>query len=85
MPTIKSAEKRLRQSEKRRQRNKAVRSGYRTLFRRIQAMDDPDAAREELSRLYGALDRAASKGVIHPNKAARKKSQAAAHVESLTG
>lgn len=85
MPTIKSAEKRLRQSEKRRERNKAVRSSVRTLFRRIEQMEDPEEAREALDRLYAELDRAAAKGVIHPNKAARKKSQAAAHVESLSG
>lgn len=85
MPTIKSAEKRLRQSEKRRERNKAVRSSVRNLFRRIEQMDDPEEAREALDRLYAELDRAAAKGVIHPNKAARKKSQAASHVESLSG
>lgn len=85
MPTIKSAEKRLRQSEKRRERNKAVRSSVRNLFRRIEQMDDPDEAREALDRLYAELDRAAAKGVLHPNKAARKKSQAASHVESLSG
>lgn len=84
MPTIKSAEKRLRQSEKRRERNKGVRSSIRTRFRRLQEMTDPEAADEALDELYAALDRAASKGVIHPNKTARKKSQAAAHVESLT-
>lgn len=85
MPTIKSAEKRLRQSEKRRERNKAVRSSVRNLFRRIEQMDDPEEAREALDRLYAELDRAAAKGVLHPNKAARKKSQAASHVESLSG
>lgn len=85
MPTIKSAEKRLRQSEKRRERNKAVRSSVRNLFRRIEQMDDPEEAREALDRLYAELDRAAAKGVIHPNKAARKKSQAASRVASLSG
>lgn len=85
MPTIKSAEKRLRQSRKRHERNKAVRSGIRTRLRRIQTLDDPEVAREELKELYARLDRAAAKGVLHPNKAARKKSQAASHVESLSG
>lgn len=85
MPTIKSAEKRLRQSRKRHERNKAVRSGIRTRLRRIQTLDDPEVAREELKELYAQLDRAAAKGVLHPNKAARKKSQAASHVESLSG
>lgn len=84
MPTIKSAEKRLRQSEKRREHNKAIRSSVRTRFRRLEAMTDPAAAEEELQALYAELDKAAAKGVIHPNKAARKKSQAASHVKSLS-
>lgn len=84
MPTIKSAKKRLRQSEKRRKHNKAIRSSIRTRFRRLKEMSDPAAAEEELQQLYAELDRAASKGVVHPNKAARKKSQAASHVESLS-
>lgn len=85
MPTIKSAEKRLRQSEKRRERNKSVRSRIKTRARQIREMDSAEEAREALDEVYALLDRAASKGVIHPNKAARKKSQLARHVEELSG
>lgn len=85
MPVTKSAKKRLRQSEKRRLRNKALRSEIRTRTRRFLEMDSPEEAREELNSLYALLDRAAGKNVMHPNKAARKKSQLAKHLDSLTG
>jgi len=85
VPTIQSAAKRLRQSEKRRQRNKSVKSKVRTATRRLMETESPESAEELLPELYALLDRAAAKGVMHPNKAARKKSQAARHVESLSG
>lgn len=85
MPTIKSAKKRLRQSRKRREHNQAIRSGISTLFRRIEQSDSAEEAEELLPELYARLDRAAGKDVIHPNKAARKKSQAARMVEELRG
>lgn len=85
MPTIKSAEKRLRQSEKRRERNKSVRSRIRTGIRKLMETESREEAEEALSELYALLDRAAAKNVMHPNKAARKKSQLARHVESLQG
>lgn len=83
MPTIKSAEKRLRQSRKRREHNQSIRSGIRTLFHRIEETDSVEDAEELLQQLYARLDRAAGKDVIHPNKAARKKSQAARMVEEM--
>lgn len=85
MPTIKSAEKRLRQSQKRRERNKSVRSRIRTAIRRLTEMDSREEAEEALNEVYALLDRAAAKNVMHPNKAARKKSQLARHVETLEG
>lgn len=83
MPTTPSGEKRLRQSRKREEHNKAVRSRIRTLARRLRATDSLEEAEELLDRAYAELDRAAGKDVIHPNKAARKKSQLAGHVEEL--
>ena len=85
MPTIKSAEKRLRQSEKRRKQNKSVKSEIRTRTRRLLETDSADEAREQLPELYALLDRAAGKGIVHANKAAREKSKLARHVESLEG
>ncbi len=72
MPNIKSAEKRLRQNVKRRLRNSAIKSTMKTAIKKALSAKDEDAAlREALS----AIDRAASKGVIHKNAAARKKSR----------
>ena len=83
MPTIKSAEKRLRQSEKKRKHNQSVRSKIRTESRKLREAESVEAAEEKLQELYALLDRAAAKDVMHPNKAARKKSQLARHVEEL--
>lgn len=85
MPTIKSAKKRLRQSEKRREHNKAVRSRIRSAIRDLMQMESREEAEEALSEVYALLDRGAAKNVMHPNKAARKKSQLARHVDSLDG
>lgn len=83
MPTIDSAEKRLRQSRKRRQHNQSIKSEIRTLERRLEEAEDVDEAEELLDELYARLDRAAGKDVVHSNKAARKKSQAARRVEEM--
>ena len=83
MPTIKSAEKRLRQSEKRRKHNQSVRSRIRTETRKLMEAGSVDEAEERLQELYALLDRAAAKDVIHENKAAREKSKLARHVEEL--
>lgn len=83
MPTIKSAEKRLRQSEKRRKHNKSVRSRIRTETRKLMEAGSAEEAEERLQELYALLDRAAAKDVIHENKAAREKSRLARHVEEL--
>lgn len=74
----KSAIKRARQSEDRRLRNSHVKSTMKTQIKRvIQAMEDKD--KENLNKLVESavayIDKAASKGVIHPNNAARKVSR----------
>ena len=78
MPTTRSAAKAMRVQERRRLRNKAVRSATRTHVKKAQMQiaagetsATPDSVREAIS----ALDRAAKKGVIHPNNAARRKSR----------
>lgn len=85
MPTTPSAEKRLRQSRERRQRNQSVKSRIRTGKNRLLETDSAEEAEELLREIYALLDRAAGKGVIHENKAAREKSRLARHVESLEG
>ncbi len=76
MANIKSQIKRVKTNEKRRQRNKSVKSAVRTAIRRFrEALDTGDAEQVETTRRYAsrALDKAASKGVIHSNQAANKK------------
>lgn len=77
MANIKSAIKRIRQSEKRRVRNRAVRSRMRTFVKQANTAivaGEEDAA-EAVRAAISELDRAARKGVIHPNNAARHKSR----------
>ena len=78
MPNTKSAAKQMRVQERRRLRNRSVRSATRTFVRKAEeeiadgeTSPTADAVRTALS----ALDRAAKKGVIHPNNAARRKSR----------
>lgn len=83
MPQIKSAIKRVRQNEKRRQHNKAQRSHMRTLVKKVFKSEDPEKAKEFKRDAESYLDRMTGKGMIHRNKAARKKSQMDRHVKSL--
>lgn len=85
MPTIKSAKKRMELSRKWRERNRAKRSRLRTAMKRVREADDAETAREHLSRAYKLLDRAATRRLMHPNKANRLKGQLARHVQSLEG
>ncbi|WP_208028149.1 30S ribosomal protein S20 [Rhabdothermincola sediminis] len=77
MANIKSQIKRNRQNEKRRMRNKAVRSELKTRTKTaLAAASEGRDDVEELARLaIKKLDKAASKGVIHKNQAARRKSR----------
>jgi small subunit ribosomal protein S20 len=77
MPRSRTVIKRQRQTEVRRQRNKAVRSELKTRERKVRQAGDPATAATELKAAQKALDKAAAKGVIHANKAARKKSRLA--------
>jgi small subunit ribosomal protein S20 len=74
---IKSQIKRIKTNAKAQERNKAVRSSLKTAVRRFReavAGGDSAAAKKELRAASRALDVAASKGVIHKNQAANKKS-----------
>jgi small subunit ribosomal protein S20 len=79
---IKSQIKRNRQNEKRRLRNKAVRSEMRTRTKNVDAaIESGEGDVGELTRLaIKSIDKAASKGIIHKNQAARRKSRLAAKV-----
>jgi small subunit ribosomal protein S20 len=80
MANIKSQIKRNRQNAARQMRNKSTRSYLKTKIKRFEAAltaDDPSAASDAYRIVARELDRAASKGVIHRNKAANKKSRLA--------
>ena len=78
MPNIKSQMKRMRKSEEQRVRNRSVKSSLNTQIKKFEdARDSADAqaASDRYREAARALDRAASKGVIHKKTAARKKSR----------
>ncbi len=84
MANIKSQIKRNKQNEKRRVRNKAVRSELKTRNKTVvglaeQGEDIAEATRESLKR----IDKAAAKGVIHKNKASRDKSRLVKHLAKI--
>ena len=86
MANIKSQIKRNKQNEKARQRNKAVKSSLKTAvrnFREAADSGDADKTSEALRAAYIKLDKAASKGVIHKNQAANRKSALAKRVASV--
>jgi len=83
---IKSQIKRIRTNEKARQRNKAVKSELKTYVRRVReavAGGDKEAASTALAVAARKLDKAASKGVIHANQAANRKSALSKAVNGL--
>lgn len=80
MANIKSQKKRIITNERRRVRNKGVRTALRTYVKRFRTALDAgnvDDAREALQMASRALDKAASKGIIHRNNAANRKSELA--------
>ncbi|HJQ44062.1 MAG TPA: 30S ribosomal protein S20 [Jatrophihabitantaceae bacterium] len=86
MANIKSQIKRIRTNEAARLRNKQVKSSLKTAVRRFrEAADagDRDTALAAMNVASRQLDKAASKGVIHPNQAANKKSAMALRAQSL--
>ncbi|BBZ22538.1 30S ribosomal protein S20 [Mycolicibacter hiberniae] len=86
MANIKSQVKRNRTNEQARLRNQSVKSAVRTAiraFRDAAATGDKDKAGELLAATSRKLDKAASKGVIHKNQAANKKSALAKALNQL--
>ena len=78
MANTRSAMKQIRSSARKQERNRVVRSRARTYInktRRLIAEGKIEEAREEAQRAIVALDKAAEKGIIHKNKAARCKSR----------
>lgn len=87
MPNIKSAKKRVITSEKRAERNKAVKSELKTTIKSFDAAvagDDKAAVDTAFRKAVKMVDRAAAKGVIKKNTASRKKSQLAIKVNKAS-
>ena len=86
MANIASARKRARQAEHRRRHNQARRSMMRTKLKQVTAAiakGDKGAAEAAYNEAVPVLDRMATRGVIHRNKAARHKSRLARQIKAL--
>ena len=78
MPVTKSAEKQVRVAEKRRLHNKSIRSLCKTKITKAEKLifsGELEVAQKAVVAAISSLDKAAEKGVIHPNNAARRKSR----------
>jgi len=86
MPNHKSAEKRVRQNEKRRAVNRSNRSDLRTQIKKLRTAltaSDKNQSQELLTSTVSAIDKAVNKGILHKNTAARHKSRLTMHVGKL--
>ena len=75
MPAHKHRLKTLRQAKKSRERNTHVKSQIKSLTKKIDAAESPEAAEKALKATVSAIDKAAKKGVIHKRAAARRVSR----------
>jgi small subunit ribosomal protein S20 len=86
MPNHKSAEKRVRQNEKRNAVNTSNKSRLRTQIKKLRtalAAGDKSQSQELLNPTISTIDKAVNKGVLHKNTAARYKSRLTSHVNDL--
>ena len=78
MPVTKSAQKQMRVAERRQIRNKPIRSQCKTSITKAEKLifaGELEAAQKAVVAAISSLDKAAEKGIIHPNNAARRKSR----------
>ena len=86
MPNIKSSERSVKTDAERRARNFAVRSTIKTVSRKVVesvTAGNSDEAKALLVKASRTIDKAAAKGVVHKNSAARKKSRLALKLNAL--
>ncbi len=86
MPNHKSAEKRVRQNEKRRDVNRNNKSQLRTQIKKLRGAigtSDKSQSQELLNPTISLIDKAVNKGVLHKNTAARYKSRLTSHINNL--
>lgn len=87
MPNHKSAEKRMRQNERRRQINRSNRTRLRTEIKKLRAAltaGDTGSVQAQLPQTISVIDKAVQKGVLHRNAAARYKSRLTTRVNQAT-
>ncbi|KYH28563.1 MULTISPECIES: 30S ribosomal protein S20 [Clostridium] len=87
MANIKSAKKRIKVIETKTLRNKMIKSALKTQIKKFEAAvasNNLDEAKAAYTNVVKSLDMAAAKGVLHKNKAARKKSRLAAKLNGLS-
>ena len=87
MPNHKSAEKRVRQNEKRRAVNRSKKGSLRTQIKKLRAAltaGDKAQSQELLNPTIALIDKSVNKGVLHQNTAARHKSRLTKHVNELS-
>ncbi len=84
MASHKSAKKRIRGNEKKRLVNKMAESKVKSSVKKILSLTEKEEAEKLYKEAVAILDRYASKGTIHKNNAARKKSTLTKHVNSLS-
>ena len=88
MPNIKSAKKRVQIEERNKLRNTARKSALKTALKKVYSAiknnETADTIKEAVNKAYSVIDKAVSKGVIHKNTAARKKSRLVRHVNKGT-
>jgi small subunit ribosomal protein S20 len=83
MPNIKSAKKRMNLSAEARLKNRSERARIRTAVKRVRAAQSAEEGQTLLRDATSLLDRAATRGLYHPNRVARVKRGLARHVSSL--
>jgi small subunit ribosomal protein S20 len=85
LANIKSALKRIRSSARKRARNKPVRTALKTYVKsaQTQIVSGSDTSAEAVVQAISALDKAANKGIIHKNQAARRKARLMAKLNKM--
>jgi len=84
MPNIKSAKKRMELSAAANTRNRINRSRIKTAIRRVNEAENAETAQAHMKEAVIMLDRAATKRLMHPNRAARLKGQIARKVNEMS-
>lgn len=83
MANIKSAKKRIRNSEAKRLRNRYQHKSTRTVIKKVREASSKKEAEELLNKVTAMIDKLAKNNVIHKNKAANLKSKLTKHVNAL--